>query len=459
LPNDTTMQSRSFGIIEDRISVKLQKLSADILKENLIEEVKLSMQAATMDYRNDFDLWKQSIEGTIVLSKSKYPKIACSFDMGWQKRSSGNRYDSPSGHALLIGARTRKPVAFMLKSKVCNYCKTWEKKQRASADPLPVPDHRCTKNHSSSSSAMEPQACLVMVVSTYNDFNVIVQYIVADDDSSTRAYVKWTNDDYMRNNDTLIAPTIAKVKGKNKGELKKRPNKGRLPGHIPEPIFVADPGHRKKIMTGEFEKLLKMSVEIKHTFTKIDATRIGKNFAYLIRQLPRLQEDQYEAAGKAVLDHHFDVHDNCGQWCRRKVLLQSGDADNKKRFYRSMEKDAKVYKVLHDIVSKYVAIDRLKEIAHGMDTNVNESLNNTFSWLAPKNKVYCGSQSLHNRLSIAIGINTLGIDQYFKRLFNRLGIIMTPNVRHYLSIKDTNRTKRINNTKVRQIKIKRKEKY
>ena len=39
LPNDTTMESRSFGIIEDRISPRIQEVSQQILKENLIEEV------------------------------------------------------------------------------------------------------------------------------------------------------------------------------------------------------------------------------------------------------------------------------------------------------------------------------------------------------------------------------------------------------------------------------------
>ena len=27
-------------------------------------------------------------------------------------------------------------------------------------------------------------------------------------------------------------------------------------------------------------------------------------------------ESKFVDAAKAVLDHHFDIHDNCGSWCR-----------------------------------------------------------------------------------------------------------------------------------------------
>ena len=44
-----------------------------------------------------------------------------------------------------------------------------------------------------------------------------------------------------------------------------------------------------------------------------------------------------------------------------------------------------------------------------MDTQSNESFNNMVSWLAPKNKFYCGSMSLANQLGIAVGINSIGL--------------------------------------------------
>jgi hypothetical protein len=459
-------QQRSFGMIEERISSKLHDLTNEILLENLVEEAKLSMEASAVQDHNDFDLWKQSIGNkNMVLSKNKYPLLLCSFDMGWQQRSSGNSYNSQSGHGLLVGGLTRKPICFVIKSKRCNTCITWKAKNKdlveaaeLDGEELLMPDHKCTKNHDGSSSSMEPQACLHMVIELYEKYNCIVERICADDDASTRSMLQWNNADYMMNNNTTVRPLAAKVRGPNKGKLQARKDKGRLPAHVPEPFFVADPNHRRKVLTGELLALAKSTVSVKCTMTKMDATRIGKNFSYMIRQLPRLQETEYEAAGKAVLDHHFDSHQYCGAWCRRKNLASTDPAlQEKRRFYRSMVDDAALYSKLHQIVERFVTVDRLQEVAHGMDTQVNESFNNTFSWLAPKNKVYCGSQSLQNRLCMGIGINALGIDEYFRRLFKKMCIIMTPNVQHFLEVKESKRSKRIKKVKLTETKKQRRQ--
>jgi hypothetical protein len=84
------MESRSFTAIKERISPYIQKLTADILHENLVEEVK-----ATVKDPNDFVLWEQAQQGALVLSRAKYPQVKASYDMAWQQRS---RYNSASGH-------------------------------------------------------------------------------------------------------------------------------------------------------------------------------------------------------------------------------------------------------------------------------------------------------------------------------------------------------------------------
>jgi hypothetical protein len=82
------------------------------------------------------------------------------------------------------------------------------------------------------------------------------------------------------------------------------------------------------------------------------------------------------------------------------------------------------------------------EMAHELDTNMNEAFNQICTWFAPKNKVFAGSYSLHNRIAFAVGINSIGLLQYFKRLFRKLGITMTDNVVHYLTIKEATRVKK-----------------
>jgi hypothetical protein len=336
--------------------------------------------------------------------------------MGWQQRSSGKKYASPSGHAFFVGGLSRKPVAIEIKSKICNFCAAWKKKHppedAESDNELPVAPHSyCTINHDGTSSAMEAVSALDMVVDMYNRLHVSVATICIDDDASTRSMLKWTNADYMKNHNTNNPPQVPKTVGKNKGELHDRPDNGKLPADIPEPAFVADPNHRKKVLTKDLRTLNQKLSADKFGMSNMDVGRIGKNYGYMIRSLKRLQEE-YLDAGKAVIEHHFDNHQYCGAWCPRKRLTK-GQLEATERYYRCKTRDAKLYVALNNIVSRFITIERLREVAHSMDTQYNESINNTISWLAPKNKCYGGSQSLRNRISIAVGIVRLGLNKYF----------------------------------------------
>jgi hypothetical protein len=73
LPNDTTMETRSFPIIKERINPTLEKVASDILMDNLIEEVRQQMKA-NQQLESVFDLWKSSLNDCAVLiDKSQYP--------------------------------------------------------------------------------------------------------------------------------------------------------------------------------------------------------------------------------------------------------------------------------------------------------------------------------------------------------------------------------------------------
>ena len=143
-----------------------------------------------------------------------------------------------------------------------------------------------------------------------------------------------------------------------------------------------------------------------------------------------------------MLEHHFDNHQFCGEWCKRKRLTAEAAAANE-RYYRCKTKDKALYDALLTIVGKYISFHRLKEIAHGMDTNANESINNTISYFPPKNHVYCATQSLQTRIGLAIGIVSVGFLPYFRCLFKALGITMQDNVLHYLQVRDASRKKRL----------------
>jgi hypothetical protein len=62
-------------------------------------------------------------------------------------------------------------------------------------------------------------------------------------------------------------------------------------------------------------------------------------------------------------------------------------------------------------------------------------------------------------VGMAIGIKSIGVQQYFERLFKELGIEVTPNVIHYLEMKGDNRNRRLAKAKTREQKKMVKKKY
>lgn len=165
-------------------------------------------------------LWKDALtsEDGAALPKVLYPKLSISYDMAWQQRNLGHKYASPSGHALLVGRKCRK----LIKSKLCNICSSYRKKNPDMEEDDEVPPHECTKNHVGSSASMEAVGCLEMVQLVFEKWNCIIDSICIDDDASTRSLVKWSNEDHMMNNHTTIIPQVPISKGPNKGKLQTR---------------------------------------------------------------------------------------------------------------------------------------------------------------------------------------------------------------------------------------------
>ena len=492
LPNCTTMQGRSFGNIEREVSPVIQAYTKDILLDNLKHEVALTFQNQVDEHgKKLFDRWMDN-----DLQESLWPRVDGCADMGWNQKGSGRRRNSKSGHALTIGMLSRKAIAMETCSKACGFCKTWFTRHTVDEEP---PQHDCFINHEGTSGSMEPVAVLRMYKWLYSQ-RVIVKRFVADDDSSMKAKLKWSNEDYKLNTNTTVAPKIIN----SKGNLAPRPNHGGVPRYMPEPSFVADPNHRRKTLSNglygladlgktspeeqreKYDAMVKKKLkEAKEkgknpptmkpfklkpwnlTMTKMDCRRISKNFAFMARTLEGKSDNEMIAKGKAVIEHHFDNHEYCGAWCRRKKQLaerraaedeqQQQQADKEKKFYRDKTKDALLYAKLQSIIARFITLEALKEVGHNMDTCANESFNNTVSWLAPKNKVYAGTNSLKNRIGIALGVTTLGTMKYYEGLFDRMGIHMHTDVRHYLKMKCGNRTRRLEKTKTKEFKIKRRK--
>ncbi len=119
-----------------------------------IEQIKIGQRVA------DFNLKKETLGKVAVLcdGKAKYP-VSVSYDMGWQKAA--KTYDSLLGQGLMIGDRTKRVVCYHNYSKLCRMCQ-WHKRriEKNKTPNLPVPQHRCPKNHEGSSKGMEAKGAL-----------------------------------------------------------------------------------------------------------------------------------------------------------------------------------------------------------------------------------------------------------------------------------------------------------
>ena len=235
--------------------------------------------------------------------------------MGWSKRASGNRYDSLSGHALVIGVLTKMMLVAIVSSKLCRVCSL------AESDNQELPNHCYPKNYDGSSKAMEVDTALQLYISLYQDSNknIVLKAVVADDDSSIRAFLT-----HKANNP-----------------------KERLPEEIPQPEWLSDPSHRTKVVAKPIFLLSTLPMG-SSTCTKVDTIRFKKYFGYMIKENRSKQISEIVFASKAVVEHLFNCHDFCNSnWCQPKKQFEGTDQESGKElstsFYRNKKYDAKLY--------------------------------------------------------------------------------------------------------------------
>jgi hypothetical protein len=143
----------------------------NILLANLLEEI------ASSPVRRD--------DGSI--------NLAASFDMAWQKRSSGNAYDSTSGHAFMVGALNKKIIGMNVMAKACAFRVAWDKKHvncENCETPHNTPNHNCSRNHTGSSKSMELKAGVILLEEIYKRGKVPIYTLIGDDDSTLTANMK-----------------------------------------------------------------------------------------------------------------------------------------------------------------------------------------------------------------------------------------------------------------------------
>jgi len=117
---------------------------------------------------------------------------------------------------------------------------------------------------------------------------------------------------------------------------------------------------------------------------------------------------------------------------RNSLKKQPDNLATKEKFYRDKEKDVSMHAGLTTILNKFQTIKRLREVGHGVDTQINEALNNTIGWKVPKGKMCCGSISLENCIGMAACTHLIGPEAFVINLHNKLGVDVQPGMTHCL---------------------------
>ena len=201
--------------------------------------------------------------------------------MGWNKRSSGHKYDSISGHGMIMGGMSKKIMNHRCISKCCSICDRHKKGETSELtnDVATKPkDHECPKNHFGSSKSMETEAIYQMVKEAYYEQGFVIGTIISDDDSTMKANLRHSYKEKVEK---------GKLKKKDwpktgKGKLKQ--DHGRLPLDVPEPGFLADFNHRVKRVGKRFYELAK-APKYKSSVDNALAKRMKLNWGTMMKQV------------------------------------------------------------------------------------------------------------------------------------------------------------------------------
>jgi len=288
--------------IQNLIGTSKQKWADTVQEHNLNAEISMLCESGVDPVVHD---------GKTIWS------LTCSFDMGWQKHAA-RIYNSPSGHAFLIGTLTGKIICRTVYCKGCSSCeKKWKKdgisKEAATKDEQPgkLPfikkDHCCPCNYNGTLKSMEARSVLSMVTKIFEGGKANISNLVSDDDLTHHSNLKHSPQAILDADPTLKKKDIWPKN--NKGHY--IADNGKLPLSVHAiDRFLADPLHRAKSF-GRALYVLFRGEGKKTSFTNVDHKHLKQNHGFWQCQNCLDPFDVFKACSTAVVEHHYGNH----EWC------------------------------------------------------------------------------------------------------------------------------------------------
>ena len=241
--------------------------------------------------------YEMSFSEKCTRTLKKLISICC--DCRWGSRGSGRKYGSTDGCYVAIGNYTSCVLGAISMSTLCTLCQQGVEHDKAI----------CSKTGEYHSKAMEGAGCKQFVHDLIHNYNVFLRELVADDDSSIRKVCKHSFKKMIE------VGWITKEQHPKTPSGKPIADNGKLPlWHIPIHT-LSDRAHRVRGTAAKLFALCAKKNEICIGNTH-DAERMKRNLSYATRMYCCDSLENLTKAVKNVVPHHFNIHENCGDWCQ-----------------------------------------------------------------------------------------------------------------------------------------------
>jgi hypothetical protein len=167
---------------------------------------------------------------------------------------------------------------------------------------------------------MEPHAAVKCIKSIFSKGDAFVGTKVTNDNSTMRSLLK-------QNGREKVEAGVAVLEDLPKSiQLRKSSDHGALDLEVPEPICKADANHRVRAYGNALHKLVDMQNADSGGVTGVDRDRLKQKNCYAqaknVDKFSNLFKDAFEPS----IEHHFNNHTLCGEWCASKKLTDRGES-------------------------------------------------------------------------------------------------------------------------------------
>jgi hypothetical protein len=127
--------------------------------------------------------------------------------------------------------------------------------------------------------------------------------------------------------------------------------------------------------------------------------------------------DKFKVAFVAVLEHHFNNHDSCGDWCKAVLGTEEEMRQTGLRF-RCKVHNKELYLFLKKHDDKFMVDAKLRQLYHQYDTNNVEGCNNIFA----EGQHLLSDDWKQTRSLLAVGLQSIGYRKFYNHVFALTGI-------------------------------------